>query len=106
MRPLPPLDQEAGPPRSNGELVFAAPWEGRAFGMVVSLYQRGEFEWDEFRVLLIDEIAHAERAGGRPYYESWVAAFRRLAMDKGLLAAQEFEAREHEFASGARTDVY
>ena len=38
-----PLDIEgpAAPPRSNGELVFAEPWESRAFGMAVTLYEAG-----------------------------------------------------------------
>ena len=27
----------AAPPRSNGELVFEAPWESRSFGMAVAL---------------------------------------------------------------------
>ena len=31
------LDRSAALPRKNGELVFQAPWEGRAFGMAVVL---------------------------------------------------------------------
>ena len=31
------LDSSAALPRKNGELVFKAPWEGRAFGMAVVL---------------------------------------------------------------------
>ena len=27
----------AAPPRDNGELVFAAPWESRAFGLALAL---------------------------------------------------------------------
>jgi nitrile hydratase accessory protein len=103
---LPPLEDEIAPPRSNGEPVFDAPWESRAFGMVVSLHQRGAFEWDEFRDLLIDEVARSERQGGRPYYESWLAAFQRLAIDKDLLTADEFASRQREFMSGERRDVY
>ena len=42
----------AAPPRDNGELVFAAPWEGQAFGVVQrerhaerpALPRRGEYE--------------------------------------------------------------
>jgi nitrile hydratase accessory protein len=103
---LPPLDGAISPPRSNGEPVFEAPWESRAFGMVVSLHQRGAFAWDDFRDLLIEEIAAADADGGRPYYESWLAAFEQLAVGKGLLGAGELPAREHEFATGIRHDVY
>jgi nitrile hydratase accessory protein len=63
------------PPRRNGELVFGAPWEGRAFALAVALQQRLGFPWDEFRRLLVAQI---ERDPQRPYYESWVAALEEL----------------------------
>ena len=63
------------PPRRNGELVFAAPWEGRAFALAVALQQRLGFPWDEFRRRLVAQI---ERDPLRPYYESWVAALEEL----------------------------
>ena len=36
---LPDVDSPAAPPRSNAELVFSEPWESRAIGMAVSLYE-------------------------------------------------------------------
>jgi hypothetical protein len=64
-----PLDIEgpAGPPRSNGELVFAEPWESRAFGMAVSLYETGMFSWPQFQAALIARIArsHGDRQRAR-----------------------------------------
>ena len=30
----------AAPPRANGELVFEAPWESRAFGIAIALVER------------------------------------------------------------------
>ena len=52
------LDQDgpAAPPRTNGELVFESPWESRVFGLTMSLYEAGLFDWEEFRSLLIAEI--------------------------------------------------
>ena len=44
------------PPRRNGELVFAAPWEGRVFAMAIALQQRLAFPWNDFRHRLIAEI--------------------------------------------------
>ncbi len=54
-----PLDIEgaAAPPRSNGELAFAAPWESRAFGMAVTLHEAGAFTWPQFQAALIARIA-------------------------------------------------
>lgn len=91
----------AAPPRANGELVFEAPWESRAFGIAVRLQEQGLFGWDEFRERLIDEIARFERAhpearsaaAGYRYYERWLAALERLLADKGLCAPAELSRR-------------
>ena len=89
-------------PRQNGELVFAAPWEGRVFGMAVALHDAAAYSWDEFRDRLITEIAHAEAAGeGSSYYERWLAAFERLLVERGLVAEADIEARAAEIAARA-----
>jgi len=99
------LDTEgrAAPPRANGELVFAAPWESRLFGITMTLHDAGVFRWEEFRQLLIDEIAAWDRGGHSPgewsYYERWGSAFERLLADKGLCAPAEIEARQETFAA-------
>ena len=58
-----PMDVEgpAAPPRSNGELVFAEPWESRAFAMAVALCEAGVFTWREFQGALIARIARHAR---------------------------------------------
>lgn len=99
------LDHEgrAAPPRTNGELVFAAPWESRLFGMTMALHQAGGFEWEEFRRLLIEEIAAWDRGGHPPeewsYYEHWQRAFERLLAGKGLCGPAEIQARQEAFAA-------
>jgi nitrile hydratase accessory protein len=65
-------------PRENGELVFAAPWEGRALGMAIGVVQSLSLPWDEFRLRLIAEIASDSE---RPYYESWLAALECLLVE-------------------------
>ena len=92
-------------PRSNGELVFEAPWEGRVFGVAVALNEDGAFEWREFRDRLGDEISAAERAGSSSsYYERWLAALETLVREKGLITESELEQRAFEYASGQRED--
>jgi nitrile hydratase accessory protein len=99
------LDTEgpAAPPRPNGELLFEAPWEARLFGITMSLFEAGLFEWEEFRQLLIDEIQSREAAGHPEtewhYYERWAAAFERLLAGKSLCAAPELLERTSEFAA-------
>ena len=77
-----PLEIEgpAAPPRSNGELVFAEPWESRAFGMAVSLYEAGAFTWPQFTEALIARIG-AWEAASKPdepynYYQHWLDALQ------------------------------
>jgi nitrile hydratase accessory protein len=73
-------------PRNNGELVFAAPWEGRALAMAIGVVQSLGLAWDEFRLRLIAEIAADSE---RPYYESWLAALERLVVERGAVSADE-----------------
>jgi len=79
----------ATPPRRNGELVFAAPWESRVFGVTMALHEAGRFAWEEFRQRLIAEIG----AGERPYWASWAVALEKLLAANGLCASGEIAAR-------------
>jgi nitrile hydratase accessory protein len=108
--PIPQMEGVLAYPRRNGEPVFDAPWQSRAFGMVVDLHKAGRYPWDAFKKRLIEEIA-----AGRPtevpedaseYYYQWVEAFTRLVVETGLLAAGDIAAREHEFRTGLRQEVY
>lgn len=99
------MEGKAALPRSNGELVFQAPWEGRAFGLAVVMNHGGHYEWNEFANNLIAEIAAAEKAHTSPvYYEQWLEALEKLAISKGMISKDEVEARTEEFASGQRED--
>ena len=76
-------------PRDNGELVFTAPWEGRALAMAVALVERLGLDWDAFRLRLIAAIADEP---DRPYYESWAAALEDLVLALELTSAAELAA--------------
>lgn len=95
------LDVEgpAAPPRSNGELVFAAPWESRAFGLAMALHDGGLFEWEAFRRQLITAVARAEKAGGDfSYYRCWLEALQTLLDTEGLIDLAAVEDRTAELA--------
>jgi len=79
------------PPRDNGELVFAAPWEGRAFALAVALVGRLDLEWDDFRHRLMAAIAEDPE---RAYYESWALALESLVLDLGLTTVDLLAAAE------------
>ena len=75
------MDGSAALPRDNGELLFAAPWEGRAVALAVALVAQLDLPWDAFRLRLIDAIAEDP---DRPYYESWAAALEALVVSLDL----------------------
>jgi hypothetical protein len=68
-------------PRSNGELLFDALWQGRAVALSVTLVERLGVDWEAFRQHLIAAIADDP---DRPYYESWALALERFVLERGL----------------------
>ena len=81
-------------PRQNGELVFAAPWEARAFGLAVALQESGVYEWREFSAALAAEIARAAQAGDTSdYYERWLLSLEKLLIANGLVTPSEVSNR-------------
>jgi nitrile hydratase accessory protein len=76
----------AAPPRRNGELIFDAPWQGRAFGLALGTVERLGLPWTAFQERLIAAIAAQPEA---PYYDCWVAALEKLLLDYGVLTADE-----------------
>ena len=94
------LDVEgpAAPPRSNGELVFAEPWEGRAFGLTMALVDAGTIEYESFRTALIERSGVADPAGFR-YYRCWLQALEQVVAGSGLVSPDDLGARAAQFAA-------
>lgn len=106
-RLLAALGPHAGIPRKNGELVFEAPWQGRAFGLAVALSEQGVFAWEDFRQALIAEIAAAEARGGEfRYYDAWLAALERVLAARAVLADGELNETTFQFEFGERNEVF
>lgn len=87
----------AAPPRDNGELTFAAPWESQAFGLALALHEAGRFGWEDFRQRLIDEIGTWEASQpsgeGWSYYGCWLSALERLVSERGLVGGDDLRDR-------------
>lgn len=97
--PITPLDESVALPRSNGALLFAAPWEARAFGVAVALSDAGVYSWRDFSTGLAAETAAVEQHGGQAsYYERWLETLEKLALARGLLTRDELEARMVSYA--------
>lgn len=87
-------------PRQNGELVFAAPWEARAFGLAVALNEQGQYAWGEFSSALAARItAEAQHSAASSYYERWLESLEKLAIERGLVTREELDARTAECAA-------
>jgi nitrile hydratase accessory protein len=89
------MDSEgpAAPPRSNGELVFAEPWESRAFGIAVALCEAGVFTWQEFQAALIDRIASHGESAHWCYYREWLGALEDVLAGSGEILPDDVMAR-------------
>ena len=95
------------PPQDGDESVFEAPWQARAFSVVVRLHRDGLFEWNEFQNRLIEQVQSGafedESAGSEAvYYRQWIAAFEQLLEDKEIFDEETIEGRALEFARGER----
>lgn len=97
----PPIEPEAvrrvaeaipGIPRDDNGPVFRAPWEAHAFAMAIALHQKGLFAWNEWSVMLGEEIKKAQAAGdpdtGETYYHHWLATLERMVAEKGAATSQ------------------
>jgi len=96
-----------GLPKDDGGPVFRAPWEAQAFGLTLTLFERGCFTWKEWTGHLSAEIAAARERGevddGSRYYEYWLAALEKLAAEKGLTTFAEMLVRKDEWDRAARS---
>ena len=79
------MEAQIALPRENGELVFQAPWEARAFGLAVALNQQELYEWREFSAELAATIAVADQTTTpSSYYTRWIASLEELIHCQGL----------------------
>ena len=84
------VDGPAAPPRSNGELVFDAPWQARVFGLAAAVVEtRFAGDREPFRHRLIAAIAADPE---RPYWDSWAVALADLVVAHGILPADALDA--------------
>ena len=103
------LGGAATPPMVNGELVFEAPWQGRAFGIARGLAERGVYAWDDFRAALIEQIGAFDRGidAGRldsavptpqfHYYDHFLRALESILIARGVIAQGDLVDRVHAF---------
>lgn len=77
-------------PRDDKGPVFAEPWQAQAFATVVELIESGRLTPKEWADRLGAALREAEERGdvdtGLRYYEHWLTALERLAVEKNFAA--------------------
>ena len=104
----------------DAEPTFSAPWQARAFGVTVALYDEGDgFDWSAFQRRLIEAVEATPTdvyatddkrdretdaaATERIYYDQWHTALERLLVSHAILEPDAIDARAAAFAAGDRT---
>ncbi len=104
-RQISAMEAQIALPRENGELIFQAPWEARAFGLAVALNAKELYEWREFSAELAATIATADQNNDPAnYYTRWIASLEELIIAKGLLSREQLDAKTAEYAAGIHDD--
>lgn len=106
-----PVDPAALARREDPDApVFEEPWQARAFGLAVAVYDDGAgFEWSDFQERLIEEVGREDPTASDAealegvYYEQWLAALERLLVEDEVLDPGELGERAASFAAGERT---
>ena len=84
--------------RTANDPVFAEPWQARAFALVLKLSEQGYFTRKEWTAALSREISDAAARGeaddGSNYYQYWLTALEKLAVEKGLTDLSALLARK------------
>lgn len=77
-------------PEDDEQLPFHEAWEARIFGLVRSLRQNGVCTADEWRHA-VERLPPATYLSSS-YYERWILAAERIAIEKGVLQPGQVDA--------------
>jgi hypothetical protein len=82
------LAEKAPLPRSNGELVFDEPWQGRALGMGVVALEAAGISLVEFSGFLAEAVARhgfdPDEPAATAYYAAWLDALEVALRTEGV----------------------
>lgn len=87
-------------PRSEGQPVFAEPWEAHIFAMVLAAQDRGLFAWHEWDAA-IRRVRASETEPRDTDYRLWADALEQLLATKGLVTLEEQQRYQQAWAHAA-----
>jgi nitrile hydratase accessory protein len=91
----PDLTRLEGMTLDANEPVFNEPWEAQAFALVIGLYEKGAFTWNEWADVLSKTI-HSDN-GNAAYYELWLVALEAIVLKKSLANENEILERKSDW---------
>jgi len=85
---------------SDGEPVFAEPWQAQVFASTVALSQQGLFSWKQWVEIFSAEIAACPQAAGESavdaYFRQWLAALESMLTARGVVSRDDIvQTQEH-----------
>src|SRR3712207_8733521 len=83
--------------REENEPVFHGEWEKRVYGVMRAAMAQGLYNIDEMRHAI--ERMPPDEYLASSYYERWLAAAERLLDEKGVVSAEELDARVAQLAA-------
>ena len=94
-------------PTDEDDVVFDAPWQARAFGLVVALCDQGERDWETFQRRLVERLDGVDPDEMDTdiqdvHYREWLAALEALLFEEGVCTPAEIDRRQSEFSKGER----
>ena len=89
-------------PLECGEIIFAEPWEARAFALAVHLNEQGLFTWSEWAERFGAALA-ANSVKGEPlsYYQVWLKNLEALMTEKKIADQKAIIKRMQEWEQAA-----
>jgi nitrile hydratase accessory protein len=92
---------------TDGDPVFAEPWQARAFALALALSERGMFSLRDFQAALIGKITAFEKgqciAGTTDYYTRWIEALEEILLQKSMLPSDRLSFLEREVIDDAES---
>lgn len=93
-------------PAEQSDVVFAEPWQARAFAMAVVASRQGCFTWSEWTHALGRELRLASnpdpKTAGAIYFDCWLSALQSLLLAKGAVGQAELHERKHAWEDAYR----
>ncbi|MEM9438802.1 MAG: nitrile hydratase accessory protein [Pseudomonadota bacterium] len=88
----------------EADAPFDEPWQAQLFAMTVAMNEAGAFPWADWADVFGAELARVGNgaSGNGGYWRTWLTAFERFLVTKGVADAEEVAALTEAWHAAAR----